>query len=372
VKVAAVYELMVGFILDLHPFMEALTMLELPDPRSISVDALHVWRLLAVRAVVDFDLPQADAAAQYGVSANTMSQWVSLYREQGEAGLAVQPQGRPPGSGRTLSDEQAQEIRQLVVDTLPGDHDIAKATWTRRAVAELIAKRVGVRLTLQGVGKYLRRWGLTPQKPARQAREQDPQEVREFVERQLPAVKERAEQEEAQLHFVDEVGVKTSDQIGTSYAPRGETPVQEVPKTHIEQDVISSVTPDGDLLYWAFPGTMNAEKFIDFLERLASEATGKIIVFTDRHPAHQAQAVEAWLEGRESQIEVEWLPRYSPEYNADEFLNNDLKQVLENEPMPQSPSDFRETICGILDWIASTPERVKGYFKQTKVDLGLV
>ena len=147
--------------------------------------------------------------------------------------------------------------------------------------------------------------------------------------------------------------------------------MQAVPKTHIEQDVISSVTPDGDLLYWAFPGTMKAEKFIDFLEHLVSEASGKIIVFTDRHPAHEAKAVEEWLEGRESQIEVEWLPRYSPEYNADEFLNNDLKQVLKNEPMPQSASAFRETICDILDWIASMPDRVKGYFEQTKVDLGL-
>ena len=344
---------------------------ELPDPRSVSADALNLWRLLAVRAVVDFKMSQADAAAQYGVSSNTMSQWVSLYREQGEAGLAVQPQGRPEGSGRVLSSEQEEELRHLVVDSTPSDHDIPSATWTRQAVAELIANRVGVDLTVQGVGQYLRRWGLTPQKPARQAREQDPEEVREFVEQTLPEAKDQAEAQEAQLHFVDEVGVKTSDQIGASYAPTGETPVQKVPKTHIEQDVISSVTPEGDLLYWAFPGTMKAEKFIDFLEHLVSEASGKINVFTDRHPAHEAQAVDDWLEGRESQIELEWLPRYSPEYNADEFLNNDLKQVLKNEPMPQSTSAFRETICGILDWIASMPDRVKGYFEQTEVDLGL-
>jgi hypothetical protein len=73
---------------------------------------------------------------------------------------------------------------------------------------------------------------------------------------------------DARLHFVDDGGVKTSDQIGTSVAPKGETPVQEVPQIHIEQDVISSVTPDGDLLYWTFPGTMPAEKFITFLEHL--------------------------------------------------------------------------------------------------------
>ena len=68
-------------------------------------------------------------------------------------------------------------------------------------MAELIASRLGIELTLQGVGKYLRRWGLTPQKPARQAREQDPEEVREFVERKLPEVQERAEAEDAQLYF---------------------------------------------------------------------------------------------------------------------------------------------------------------------------
>ena len=48
-----------------------------------------------------------------------------------------------------------------------------------------------------------------------------------------------------------------------------------------------------------------------------------------------------------------------------------IKQVLKNEPMPQSASAFRETICGILDWVASMPDRVKGYFEQTEVDLGL-
>ena len=155
---------------------------ELPDPRSVSADALNLWRLLAVRA-----------AAQYGVSGNTMSQWVSLYREQGEAGLAVQPQGRPQGSGRALSREQELQIRHLILDSMPCDHDSPSATWTRQAVTELIAKRMGIDLTLQGVGQYLRRWGLTPQKPARQTRKQNAEEVREFVEQTRSKVKEQAE-----------------------------------------------------------------------------------------------------------------------------------------------------------------------------------
>jgi transposase len=346
-------------------------MLELPDPRSLSPESLELLRLLVVRAVIDLELSQIDASTYYGVSPHTISEWVSRYREQGEDALAVQPQGRPPGAGRALSPEQEHEIRRLVVDSTPPQQQIASATWTRQAVAELIVSHLGIELTLQGVGKYLRRWGLTPQKPARQAREQDPEEVREFVEQKLPEIQERAEAEDAQLHFIDEVGVKAQDQIGTSYAPEGNTPVLEVPKTHIEQDVISSVTPDGELFYWPFPGMMTAPTFIDFLEQLVAEASTKVIVFADRHPAHEAQAVEHWLEGRESDIELHWLPRYAPEYNPDEFLNNDLKQELANEPMPENPSELRATIGKILDRIASMSDRIQGYFKQADIDLAL-
>jgi transposase len=346
-------------------------MLDLPDPRSLSPESLELLRSLVVRAIVDLGMSQVDASKFYGVSPHTISQWVGLYREQGEDALAVKAQGRPRGAGRALTPEQEHEIRALVVDSTPQRHQIASATWTRQAVAELIASRLGIELTLQGVGKYLRRWGLTPQKPARQAREQDPEEVREFVEQTLPEVHERAQAEGAQLHFVDEVGVKAQDQIGESYAPRGETPVLEVPKTHLEQDVISSVTPDGKLVYWPFPGTMTGLKFIEFLELLVSQVSKKVMVFADRHPAHEAGAVEAWLEGRESDIEVYWLPRYAPAYNPDEFLNNDLKQELETKPMPKSGAELRELIVKILDSIASKSDRIRGYFKQSEIDLAL-
>jgi transposase len=346
-------------------------MLTLPDPRSLSPETLELLRLLVVRAVVALGMSQVDASTYYGVSPHTISQWVTSYRKQGVGSLDVKPQGRPLGAGRVLSQDQEQEIRRLVVGSTPQEQQIASATWTRQAVAELIASHFGIELTLQGVGKYLRRWGLTPQKPARQAREQDPEEVREFVEQTLPEVQDQAEAEGAQLHFIDEVGVKAQDQIGTSYAPQGETPLLEVPKTHIEQDVISSVTPDGDLFYWRFPGTMTAPRFIDFLEHLVGEASTKLIVFADRHPAHEAKAVEQWLEGRESAIELHWVPRYAPECNPDEFLNNDLKQELENEPMPESTSALRDTIGRILDRIAGMSDRIRGYFKQADIDFAL-
>ena len=68
-------------------------------------------------------------------------------------------------------------------------------------------------------------------------------------------------------------------------------------------------------------------------------------------------------------MEITWLPRYSPEYNPDEFLNNDLKANLKNKPLPEDTPAFARTIRTILDQIASLPERVKGYFRQVKLEL---
>lgn len=271
------------------------------------------------------------------------------------------------GSGRVLSPEQEDAICRIVVDATPSEQDLPWGTWTRQAVAELMTRRLGIDMTLQGVGTYLSRWGLTPHKPAHHRREQAPDEVDTFMEQTLPDAQEQAQEEGATLHFLDDVGTQVQDQIGTSYAPAGETPVQRGPKTPIEQHVMSSVTPDGELVYWAFPGTMKAETFIDFLKQLVAAASTKIIVFADHHPAHEAQAVEQGLEGRERGIERRWLPRYAPDHNPDEFLNNDLKQRLQNEPIPQSTPAFRETIRRILDRISDMSERIQGYIRQSEI-----
>ena len=84
--------------------------------------------------------------------------------------------------------------------------------------------------------------------------------------------------------------------------------------------------------------------------------------------------MQRWLEiwkWSEGEIELHWLPRYAPECNPDEFLNNDLKQELKNELMPESPSELRGTIDSILARIAKMSDRIRGYFKQTAIEFAL-
>ena len=343
--------------------------MDLPDARTLSPDALELLRRIAVRAVVDLNMSHKEVASLLCVGQNAVGKWCAAYREGGEDALNVQPQGRPMGTGRSLTPSEEKILQAIILDATPEVYGLPFSTWTRRAVQALIWNRYGIDLSEQGVGNYLQRWKMSPQKPARHAREQDPDEVREFEEQTLPETEKKAEKEGGQLHFADETGSKVQDQIGTSYAPIGQTPVLEVPKTRIQQNLISSVTPSGEMTYRLFSGTMTANKFIDYLEQLIASTRQKIFLVIDRHPAHTAKAVERWVSEHAEEMEITWLPRYSPEYNPDEFLNNDLKANLKNKPLPEDTPAFARTIRTILDQIASLPERVKGYFRQVKLEL---
>lgn len=337
---------------------------KLPDARSLSAEVLEAFRLRAIHAVEELGLAQTEVARILGVSPEVVNRWCAAYRQAGLEALQAGPQGRPVGSGRALSDRQGAVIRRTLRTRTPPDCGLGWATWSRAAVAELIERRYDVSLTVQAVGVYLRRWGFTPQKPAHQAREQDDDEVEGFIHNTLVTVLKRAKREGAELHFSDEVGVRVGDQIGASYAPEGQTPVLSVPKTHLAQNVISSVTPEGQLRYWLFPGTLNSQKFITFLKHLIDHSTHKIYLFADHHPAHEATCVQQWLDKRHERIELVWLPRYAPECNPDEFFNNDLKQQLQRISLPTTQSQLTATIRHILDHIAEFPERIQGYFQQ--------
>ena len=120
--------------------------------------------------------------------------------------------GRPLGSGRTLSDDQADHIQQQLRTHQPEELGIAAPLWTRRAVGELIRQQLGIVLAVRTVGLYLQRWGFTPKRPRRHARDQDPEEVRQWLEETYPAIEQRARREGAEIHWGDEVGVAADQQ----------------------------------------------------------------------------------------------------------------------------------------------------------------
>jgi transposase len=163
----------------------------LPDARQLPDEVLEALRLRALRGC-EMGFSESDVAEMLGVARETVSRWWSAYQGKGVDGLPGGRTGRPVGSGRTLTDEQAAHIQELINEHSPANLGVKAPLWSRGAVRELILKEYGIDMPVRTVGEYLKRWGYTAKKPSRHANDQDPEEVRKWLEETYPDIERQS------------------------------------------------------------------------------------------------------------------------------------------------------------------------------------
>lgn len=333
----------------------------LPDARQLSDEVLQALRLRALHGC-QLGYTEQEIAELLGVAHETVCRWWSAFVAGGIDALPQERSGRPLGSGRSLADEQAQHIQELLDQHTPEDLQIASPLWTRRAVGELIHRECHVRLAVRTVGEYLRRWGYTPKKPRRHARQQDAEEVRLWLEETYPAIERRAAAEGATIYWCDETGVAADEHPGRGYAREGQPARMEVPKQHIHMNQVSAISNAGEVRFMTYGGTMNAALFIVFLERLLRSTTGKIFLIVDRLRAHE-KAEEEWVAAHQDRLEVFYLPRRAPELNPDEYLNNEVKGGVNAAGLPNDKRQLRSQLQAFMQRLVHLPEHVRNFFQ---------
>jgi transposase len=138
------------------------------DARKLDLIGKEDLRRRTVRAVLQQGLSKTEVARIFGVSRTSVHWWIELYEKHGEDGLTPKLPGRPKCGGR-LKGWQAATIVNIIKDHCPDQLKMPFALWTREAVRDLMHMRFGIRYSLGMVGRLLRRWGFTPQKPVTRA-----------------------------------------------------------------------------------------------------------------------------------------------------------------------------------------------------------
>jgi len=311
---------------------------------------------------IELGFTEVDVAEMLGVSQETVSRWWTAYATGGLDAIPSDRTGRPVGSGRTLSDEQARRIQDLIDHFSPEELGIPAPLWSRRAVRDLIRQELGITMPVRTVGEYLRRWGYTAKRPRRHARRQDPEEVRQWLEDTYPALEERAAEEGAVILWCDETGVAADEHPRYGYARKGRPATMEVPDTHIRINQVSAISNEGTVRFMTYKGSMDGELFKVFLGRLLRTSERKIFVIVDRLSAHEKETVANWVEAHKDRIEVHYMPRRTPELNPDEYLNNDLKGNVHEVGLPANQGELRSRVQRFMRGLISAPERVMSYF----------
>ena len=219
-------------------------MMETTDMRSLSREARHERRVQVIR-LRKAGQTYEQIAQQTGLSRTGVFNICTRHAGGGAAALKDAVGGRKLGEKRLLTAPQESAMRKFIQDKTPDQLKLPYALWTRAAVAQLIEERIGVKLAVRTIGKYLARWGFTPQKPIRKAYEQSPAAVKKWLEEDYPVIATRAKAEGAEIHWGDETGLRSDDVRGRGYAPQGQTPVVRLNNKRHGLSVISSVTNKG-------------------------------------------------------------------------------------------------------------------------------
>lgn len=304
----------------------------------------------------------AETMAQCELGKSAIIRAMQAYERGGWKAVSIPIVGRPSGSGRQLTAEQEQKIQHLIQDRTPDQLKLSYALWTRQAISELVEAIYGVRLTVRNTGKYLKRWGFTPQRPLKKAYEQNPVAVDKWVHEEYPKIAAAAKQEDAEIQWGDETGLRSDDVRGRGYAPKGKTPVVLANANRAKLSVISTVTNKGQMRWKVFSGALNAKILIGFLKRLIHGRETRVFLILDNLRVHHSKAVKKWLAENAEKIAVFYLPSYSPELNPDELLNADLKQHVTKAAPARNKIALTRTAVGALRSIQKQPRRVENYF----------
>lgn len=336
------------------------------DARTLSPAVLNERRRRAVK-LRERGMTLREVAAQAELSVPTVMAAHRAYLAGGWPAVNVKPRGRKPGEGRQLEAAQEAQIRRLICDKTPDQLKLGFALWNRHAVSQLVRDRYGIALPVRTVGDYLKRWGFTPQKPIKKAYEQRPAEVRQCLEETYPQIALRAKAENAEIHWGDETGLRSDDVRGRGYAPKGQTPVIRVNAKREGLSLISTVTNQGKVRWKVFEGAMHADLLVDFLKRLVKDSDRKVFLILDNLKVHHARKVKTWLAGHTEEIEVFYLPSYSPELNPDECLNADLKDGVTRRAPARSKAQLKDAAISHMRKLQKSPQRVRNYFKHKPV-----
>ena len=126
--------------------------------------------------------------------------------------------------------------------------------------------------------------------------------------------------------------------------------------------LVSAVTNKGGLRWMVLDGAVKAPSLLRFLARLARDADRKVFLILDRLPVHRSAKVRDWLVGREAEIELFYLPSYSPDLNPDEGINGDLKQAVTRQEPARSKAQLKRTVVGHMRSLSKLPDRVRSFF----------
>jgi transposase len=333
------------------------------DGRKLDHKTREAIRIRAVQMVEAGESPEVVVKA-LGFSRARIYEWLARYREGGIEALRFKG---IPGKKPKLSEGDLKKLARIITDKNPRQLKFEFALWTRSMVRKVIMDEFGVILSEAQVGRLLHKMGMSPQKPLHRAWQRDPQRVQRWLDEEFPAIQKLAKKERAQIFFGDEAGVRSDYHRGTTWAPKGQTPVVETTGARFGLNMISAIAAKGQMRFMTVDGTVTAGKFIQFLDRLIDNQHRRVFLVVDGHPVHRAKKVKEFVASTHGRLRLFHLPPYAPDLNPDELVWNHVKRHKVGRMPVTGPDDLKRRVLSALRSLQRCPAKIRGFFQAPSV-----
>jgi transposase len=292
-------------------------------------------KINSILAVADGRL-QKEVAGTLGVPLRTLEWWIERYRNDGLTALLKGPY---PGRQPRLTTHQKEELAQIIKDG-PESAGLETGVWTALIVKSLIKARFGVKYGESQVRRILQKLGFSLQLPRRSPSKADPVKQQHWIEEEFPEIKEEVQSDAGVMGYQDEASFQQAGSITRTWCLRGEgCDVKSYPTRKSIKVLGAVVLAQDPKWHFRFTEKFNGESFLTLLEQLVRQYSGKKIhLITDNAPYHRKGAkVNQWLEKHASSIKLHFLPAYSPEFNAVEYIWRKIKRLTTHNRYFETP-----------------------------------
>jgi transposase len=333
------------------------------DGRKLDHKTREQIRIRAVKLVKAGNSPEKVVKA-LGFHRSAIYQWLAAYHQGGINALKTKPiTGRPS----KLKGSQIKKLYDIITSKNPLQLKFEFALWTRDMVRDLIKDQFGVQMNVTSVGRLLKKLGFTVQRPLYRAYQKNPEQVDKWLSEEYPKIKKLAKKHRATIFFGDEAAVRSDYHKGTTWAPKGQTPIVESTGARFSVNMLSAISARGHLRFMTIKGRMNSDRFIEFLKRLIHNAKNPVFLIVDGHPTHRSGKVKRYVDSTKGRLHLFYLPPYSPELNPDELVWNYVKKHRMGRKAVKGPDHLREMVLCCLRALQKSPSLIKNFFKAPDV-----
>ncbi len=248
----------------------------------------------------------------FSVGRKTIYNWFTKWEDEKVVGLYNNPgRGRKP----KLNEEQKEQIKVWA----------KKEPKTLLRIVEKAKKEWGIILSKDTIKRIIKklqmRW-----KRMKRGLSKEPDEWE--IEVKIPVLTELIKQErngEIDLRYLDQSGFSLMPYIPYGWQEKNETIIIKS-RTGKRINVLGLMNRKNELDYEIIKHSINSKDVIKFLDKFSHKLNKKTVVVLDRASIHTSDEFIGKLEEwKQKNLEIFWLPTYSPKFNLIEILGKFIK-----------------------------------------------